>query len=431
MDYVPLFVANNFYRNRTEFKHEHVVYNNFTKFPKVDRYINVGRLARQRARLLVEMPYVRHTRRRHIEVPLWYDKDALDLVLKQRWHVYEERPLRDISEMFSVARKVVNSDPSRLAKVCELWEKHPKLIVFYNFDYELESLRSIGEFLGLSSQVMTSETLLSNGGPETSLRTPPPKKSLTTIGNSAGEIGECLGISGATPNPSKKNGSPSIKATSNESLQNASSEDVQPAVNRGARVISKEIDPRLVSRVTDTGSATTSTATSLRTAMSTRTAALRERGGETECLTKKSLKSEPHTSNRSSRQMTLTDSSTDKWGSTPAPPSSTSVAIAEWNGHKHQPVPSTDRWLYLVQYTAGAEAWECIDTDAMIFYSRNYSWKVWEQAQGRNDRLNTPFTDLWYYNFTSDSWVDRAIERSLRAKETFNEAKYVRIFVKE
>jgi hypothetical protein len=105
-----------------------------------------------------------------------------------------------------------------------------------------------------------------------------------------------------------------------------------------------------------------------------------------------------------------------------------SFEIAEWNGHKHQPVPRTDRWLYLVQYTAGAEGWNCIETDAEIMFSRNYSWKVCEQAKGRIDRLNSPFTDLWYYDFTSDSWIDRAIGRSLRAKETFNEAKYAGLF---
>lgn len=101
------------------------------------------------------------------------------------------------------------------------------------------------------------------------------------------------------------------------------------------------------------------------------------------------------------------------------------MAIAEWNGHKHQAVPSSaDRWLYLVQYTAGAEAWDCVETDAMAFYSRNYSWKVWEQAKGRIDRLNTPFKDLWYYDFMTYSMIDTAIGRSLKAKKDFNESDY-------
>lgn len=264
MDYVPVFVANGFYKNRTDFKREHVVYNTFTKFPKIDRYINQGRLLRHRNALLIEMKFERHTKRRIVEVQLQYDKEMLDRVIKDRWHVYEERPLRDISEMFIVARRVVNSDPSRLEMVCQLWEQHPKLIVFYSFNYELESLRSLRDYYGLTA-------------------------------------------------PS---------------------------------------------------------------------------------------------------------------GSRDSTPSKTNTSLAEWNGPKHQPVPTTDRWLYLVQYTAGAEGWNCTETDAMVFYSRHYSWKVWEQAQGRIDRLNTPFSDLWYYDFMTDSMIDRAIGKALRSKKLFNEKRF-------
>ena len=287
MDYIPVFVANNFYKNRTAFKREHVVYNTFTKFPKVDRYINVGKLMRLRAQLLVEMPYERHTKRRIVEVPLKYDKPALEMVLKKRWHIYENRPLRDVAEMFLVGRKLVNSDRSRIEMVQELWKKHPKLIVFYNFNFELEILRSLATTLPTSSIAVGTET------------------------------------------------------------RTASSISIEAM----ASGISNHI-----------------------------------------------------------------------------PVVSPSICVAEWNGHKHQPIPSTDRWMYLVQYTAGAEGWNCIETDAMIMYSRNYSWKVTEQAYGRIDRLNTPFQDLWYYDFTSESFIDLAIGRSLKAKETFNEAKYARVF---
>lgn len=250
MDYVPVFIANNFYKNRTEFKREHVVYNTFTKFPKVDRYINTGKLLRHRNNLLVHMPFERHTKRQPVEVALPYDKEKLDMVLTKRWHIYENKPLRDVSEMCSVARRLVNSDFSRIMMVRTLLEIHPRLIIFYNFNYELEALRDL----------------------------------------------------------------------------------------------------------------------------------------------------------------------------------SVDTTVAEWNGHKHQPVPETESWVYLVQYMAGAEAWECITTDAMIFYSRNYSWKIIEQAKGRTDRLNTPFHKLWYYDFTSDSWIDKAIGRSLQAKETFNELKLSSLF---
>lgn len=242
MDYIPVFVANNFYKNRTEFKREHVVYNTFTKFPKVDRYINQGKLIRLRNSIIVEMPFERHTKRRRVEVDLPWDEETLRRVIDDRWHVYEERPLNDIAEMFGVARRVVNSDPSRLRMVDTLHQEHDKLIVYYNFNYELASLRSLAD----------------------------------------------------------------------------------------------------------------------------------------------------------------------------------GTTLAEWNGHKHQPVPDTDRWLYLVQYVAGAEAWECITTNQMVKYSQTYSYKIYEQTEGRIDRLNTPFKDLWYYEFRSQSFIDKAIYRSLKSKESFN-----------
>jgi hypothetical protein len=43
------------------------------------------------------------------------------------------------------------------------------------------------------------------------------------------------------------------------------------------------------------------------------------------------------------------------------------------------------------------------------------------QAAGRIDRLNTPFTDLYYYVFKSGAPIDQAIDRALRAKRNFNE----------
>ena len=271
IDYIPVFVANGFYKNRTEFKREHVVYNTYSKFPRVDRYVSVGKLVKYRNQLLVEMPYLRNTNRCSTDVIVDYDVTTFNKVMKKRWHVYENRPLHNVAEMFSVMRKVVNSDSSRLRATQLLMEKHPKLIVFYNFDYELEMLRTL-----------TSQNLVE------------------------------------------------------ENLRNSS----------------------------DSRSGTINGKVSL---------------GQ-------------------------------------------SFTLAEWNGHNHHPLPETDRWVYLVQYVAGSEGWNCVETDAMVFFSLTYSYKNWHQAHGRIDRLNTPFIDLFYYTLKSNSVIDAAVAKSLRGKKSFNEA---------
>lgn len=280
LDYIPVFLAHGFYKNRTDFKRRHVVYSNFTKFPKVERYMDVGVLVRLRNKLLVHMPYARHTTRQLEVLEVAYDEELFDKVLNKRWHVYEDRPLRDVGEMFIVMRKVVNSDPSRLEEVRRLWEIHPKLIVFYNFDYELEKLRSFASCLKTSTEPLESSSKTSSGP--------------STIASGSG-------------------------------LRNSAS-DTQ------------------------------------------------------------------------------------------------SVAVAEWNGHKHEPVPTTDRWLYLVQYQAGAEAWNCVETDIEVFYSLTYSYKIWEQAMGRIDRMNTEFTKLHYKILKSRSLIDDAVWKAVSNKENFNEA---------
>lgn len=263
LDYIPVFIANGFYRNKADFVRQHVEYEPYIKHPKVRRYHGVGKLVRLRQRLLVHMPYERHTTREVIEISVGYDQSTLDKVVKKRWHVYENRPIRNVSELFSVARKVVNTDTSRLATIQTLLSQHPKLIVFYNFDYELEMLRSLGE-----------------------------------------------------------------------------------------------------------------------------------------------------------EESWLTEPQMDDSG---IPRTSRSFSIAEWNGHNHDPIPQTDRWLYLVQYTAGAEGWNCVETDAMCFYSLTYSWRQFWQAHGRIDRLNTPFETLKYYVLVSGSWLDKAIWKALTSKKSFNE----------
>lgn len=249
MDYVPVFLANGFYKNRTEFVRRHVIYSRFSKFPKVDRYIECGRLVRLRKQITVEMPYERHTVQIHMDILCSYDQKLYRESEKARWNPFEDRPMRDISELCSVLRKIANTDQSRFDKVWELYKKHKRIIVFYNFDYELDILRQLG----------------------------------------------------------------------------------------------------------------------------------------------------------------------------------TEAIVSEWNGHKHEPIPDSDSWIYLVQYTAGAEGWNCIETNAIVFYSQNYSYKIMVQSAGRIDRLNTPYVDLYYYHIKSNSSIDRAISKALKNKETFNE----KMFLKE
>jgi len=298
LDYIPVFVANGFYPNRTAFKRQHVIYAPYTKFPKVDRYVDVGTLVKHRNELLVHMPYQRSTVRHTHIVDVSYDVALFEMAVKKRWHVYENRPLLQVSELFSVVRKVVSTHPSRLEKIRELAAIHAKLIVFYNFDYELEILRTLKEYRWTS----TCQDQITNGL-QTSL----------------------LGWSNSSRLESKPH----------TSLKNVSVE------------------------------------------------------------------------NDSNLQLNTTH-------------------IAEWNGHKHDPIPDTDRWIYLVQYTAGSEGWNCTDTDAMVFYSLTYSYKQFEQAKGRIDRLNTPFRDLHYYLLISKNYMDSSVAKALAHKKNFNERSFIK-----
>lgn len=101
------------------------------------------------------------------------------------------------------------------------------------------------------------------------------------------------------------------------------------------------------------------------------------------------------------------------------------IPFNEWNGHRHEPVPDGDEWAYLVQYSAGCEAWNCITTNVIIFYSQNYSYKVMTQSAGRINRMNTPYKDLYYYHLRSYAPIDIGIKRALALKKNFNEKSYI------
>ena len=244
-DYIPVFIANGFYKNKTEFIREHVIYSRFCKFPKIDRYVNTGRLLRLRRQILIDMDFKRETIPHHEDIYVSYDVAMYKDITKRRWDIWKDEPITNASGLCYALRKVVNTHESRSEELLKIFKKHPKMIIFYNFDYELEILKNLDYGKG--------------------------------------------------------------------------------------------------------------------------------------------------------------------------------VKISEWNGHKHEPTPTTKSWVYLVQYTAGAEGWNCITTDTIVFYSQNYSYKIMLQSAGRIDRLNTPFTDLYYYHLKTRSGIDVAISKALRNKKKFNE----------
>ena len=246
MEYVPVFIANGFYRNRTDFCRQHVVWSRFSKYLKVDKYFDQGTLILHRRDVLVNMPFEKHTVQHHEYIYLPYDEVLSKAVIRQRWNPYSDEPLKDAGDLCRVLRRISNENPSRFDAVCDILKTKKRAIIFYNFDFELEILRKL------------------------------------------------------------------------------------PTV------------------------------------------------------------------------------------------------VKEWNGHNHDDLPPGDEWAYLVQYNAGAEGWNCTVTDTTIFYSQSYSYKQMTQAAGRIDRLNTPYTDLYYYHLSSRSKIDTAISRALKAKKNFNENDFFR-----
>lgn len=250
-DYIPVFIANGFYKNKTEFISEHVIYSRFSKYPKIDRYVNTGRLLRLRREILIDMSFERQTKPHHYDIYADYDRIMYKDINKNRWDIWKNEPITNASGLCYALRKLTNIHESRQEILKDIYAKHPKMIVFYNFDYELDILKSI-----------------------------------------------------------------------------------------------------------DYGK---------------------------------------------------------------------NVEVAEWNGHKHEPTPTSKRWVYLVQYTAGAEGWNCISTDTIVFFSQNYSYKIMHQSAGRIDRMNTPFRDLYYYHLKSHSGIDLAIAKAIKAKKNFNESGFAQI----
>ena len=261
-DYIPVFVANGFYRNKTQFSDEHLIYDHHVSFPKVRGYLGEKKLERLRAALLIDIDYVPHTVPHHETIIVGYDRDLYRRIMRERvvpWETIQvddltfQKPIENASEFCITLRKVLNSGEERLEYIDKIVRDFPRVIIFYNFDFELDILKK------------------------------------------------------------------------------------------------------------------------------------------------------------------------HDWGR----------VIGEWNGHQHNPIPKSDKWVYLVQYNAGNEGWNCIETNCMIFYSENYSYRIMKQASGRINRANTRYVDLYYWHFRTTAGIDLQINRALLNKKKFNEGAFYRRIRKE
>lgn len=479
LDYIPVFIANGWYKHKTDFIDQHVIWTPRVKYPKVLRYQNVGVLVKRRNEVLVHMPLERHTKRHPIDVVCDYDHDKFEKVVKKKWHVFDNRPLRDIAEQFSVMRKVVNSDASRLEAVQRILSRHPKLIVFYNFDYELEALRTLippsqlaspESIQQMADQINSKRTTSSRPSGRNSVEAGPrtsASPSTSTDGSESTEGSTSPSSMTTTPteygsgSPSRSGrsrplGLPIWESSSTSSLTQTNS-DVGDEIPTSAsqRVVTEKLvesSSSLQSRkqtpatshhvkssslssgesTTISGSGSKSSSSAMDASGATGPTAHSTRSSPkhfSSSVTPQQRKSSKHSASspsgvgpRSEGPNISSDTSTlGKSSATATKKLEQTFSIAEWNGHKHEEIPTTERWLYLVQYRAGAEGWNCIETDAIVFYSQTYSYRDWWQAHGRIDRINTRFVDLYYYYFISDSIIDKAIRKALRMKKSFNE----------
>ena len=431
-DYAPMFIANGYYKNITELRREHAVYSRFTKYPKIERWINEGKLQKFRKMLLVEMPMIRHTTRHMHYLECNYDSELLDIVRKKRWNVYEDRPIENAAELFGVMRKVVSSDPDRVTAMEDLATIHPRLIVFYNYNYELEILRDLcsqletksstsswpnaTEIEAASQRIASRQNVQGPMTPKNNSADVRPVATSLPVEKDSGDLYQVL--SAASPEDLNSSDRQSFESTLPPWYLSDSEMETAFQTWMQTRITNKEESEQWESTTSRTSPETSSPAspppseswteldgspTTPRILSSSDEPPLEARPRTPEIVTGRTAS--PATTTTTSRETSPLPRSDFRW--------------AEWNGHKHQPVPDSDRWIYLVQYSSGSEGWECTQTDAMAFWSLTYSWKQYWQAQGRTDRMNTPFEDLMYYIFLTNSMAEKPVIRSLEAKHDF------------
>lgn len=250
MDYIPVFIANGFYKNKTDFVSQHVEYDSYVSYPKIKAYHNEAKLVLNRNKLLVRMPMTRTTIRNRQTIFSDYSQEQYKIVLLNRWNIFKDTPIKNASELTHCLRRVVSTDPDRIYNATVIMDITDRLVVFYNYNYELDILKNIAGWLDRD--------------------------------------------------------------------------------------------------------------------------------------------------------------------------------FYQWNGHLHENIPDKDAWLYFVQYTSGSEGWNCIETNTMLFYSLNPSYRTMEQAEGRIDRLNTSYKDLEYYTLLSKAKIDQDVYKAVINKKNFNAAAWAR-----
>lgn len=467
-DYAPMFIANGWYKNITEFRREHAIYSRYTTFPKIEKWIGEGKLVKFRKRLLVEMPMIRHTTRHMHYIECDYDRETLDTVRKRRWNVYEDKPLKNAAELYGVMRKVVSSDPDRRSKMAQLVATHPRLIVFYNFNYELEILRGICQEIStthaLDGDISNDPSSKNNWQTSESGLVLPQNLEIQDLQGQPLEIVperiETWESKEAKTSPETTPSTPS-PLTNRETTQSSltpeqlrlwwtqESRTAPSPMRTKSRLAGAQLGKTLHPVETPSSPVATSAAISpsspsptdawsgtiweddqtpevnFRMQRAKYNYEAHERKGEWLKNSNPSSMSMIYPKSRLELDESLSSSGTigttkTSSDSTSLPDISTgSFGWAEWNGHKHQPIPDTDRWVYLVQYASGSEGWNCVSTDAMAFWSLTYSWKQFNQAQGRIDRLNTPFEDLHYHVLMTESVAEKPVIRSLEQKKDF------------
>lgn len=141
MEFVPVLIANGYYKNRSQFNAEHVVLKPWIKFPTVDHYVNTKRLDYYISQVMVTMKYTNEKAKHVIAIQCDYNKDLYKKTLKNRWDYFNDEPIEDVGKLCYLLRRVCNDDNSRYLSLEKIIKTKPKVIVFYNFNYELERLR--------------------------------------------------------------------------------------------------------------------------------------------------------------------------------------------------------------------------------------------------------------------------------------------------